>query len=64
MLEVGGLLQVLVCGLWFVVCGRVPKFGYRFFLSGESVPAYTIKKFQVFQILNPFGLVPAKVVRV
>jgi hypothetical protein len=34
--KVGGFLQV--CGLWFVVCGRVPKFGFGICLSGELVP--------------------------
>jgi hypothetical protein len=57
---VGGLLQV--CGLWFVVCGRVPKIGSRSSLSGELVPELNyLKKNQGFKFLNPFGLVPAKV---
>jgi hypothetical protein len=48
-------------GLWFVVCGRVPTFGSRISLFGELVPEFNyFKKFQVFKILNPFGLVPAR----
>jgi hypothetical protein len=61
--NVGGLLQV--CGLWFVVCGRVPKFGSRISLSGELAPELNyFKKFQDFEFLNLFGLVPPKVVQV
>ncbi len=46
-----------------MVCGRVPKFGSRISLSGELVPEFNyFEKFQDFKILNPFGLVPAKVV--
>ncbi len=30
----------IVAGLWFVVCGRVPKFGSGICLSGELVPAF------------------------
>jgi hypothetical protein len=45
--NVGGLL-------WSLVCGRVPKFGYRISLSGELVPDFNyFKKFQVFKFLNP-----------
>jgi hypothetical protein len=57
--NVGGLLQI--CGLWFF--GRVPKLGSGISLSGELVPEFNyFKKFQVFKILNPFGLVLVKVV--
>jgi hypothetical protein len=53
----------IVAGLWFVVCGRVPKFGSGSSLSGELVLEFNyFKKFQVFEFLNPFGLVPTKVV--
>jgi hypothetical protein len=46
--NVGGLLQV--CGLWFVVCGRVPKFGYRISLPGELVLEFNYLK--SFKFLN------------
>jgi hypothetical protein len=36
--NVGGLLQV--CGLWFVICGRAPKFGSGISLSWELVPEF------------------------
>jgi hypothetical protein len=43
MLECGWI----VVGLWFVVCGRVPKFGYRISLSGELVLEFNyFKKYQ------------------
>ncbi len=46
-----------------MVCGRVPKFGSGSSLSGELVLEFNyFKKFQVFEFLNPFGLVPTKVV--
>ncbi len=46
-----------------MVCGRVPKFGSKISLSGELVSEFNyFEKFQVFEFLNPFGLVPAKVV--
>jgi hypothetical protein len=40
--NVGELLQV--CGLWFVVCGRVPNFGSGSSLSGELVPEFNYFK--------------------
>jgi hypothetical protein len=44
-----------------VFFGRVPKFGSRISLSGELVPEFNYsKKFQVFDCLNPFELVPAR----
>jgi hypothetical protein len=53
----------IVAGLWFVVCGRVPKVGSAICLSGELVPEFNyFEKFQVFEFLNPRGLVPSKVV--
>ncbi len=30
----------IVAGLWFVVCGRVPKFGFGICLSGVLVPEF------------------------
>ncbi len=32
--------RFVVCGLWFVVCGRVPQFGSGVSLSGELVPEF------------------------
>jgi hypothetical protein len=59
MLECGWI----VIGLWFMVFERVPKFGSRIKLFWDLVPGFNyFKKFQVFEYLNPFGLVPAKVV--
>jgi hypothetical protein len=53
----------IVADLWFVVCGRVPKFGSGSSLSWELIPEFNyFKEFQAFEFLNPFGLVPAKVV--
>jgi hypothetical protein len=45
---VGGLLEV--CGLWFVVWGRVSKFGSGISLSGELVPEFNY--FKSFKFLN------------